>query len=36
VFAAIIIIGVIGLMVDIILAQIGKKLFPWDKTQATI
>ena len=33
VFAAIIIIGVIGLLTDIILAKIGKKLFPWDKTQ---
>ena len=33
VFAAIIIIGVIGLLTDIILAKIGKRLFPWDKAQ---
>lgn len=31
VFAAIIMIGVIGLVTDMILARIGKKLFPWDK-----
>lgn len=31
VFAAIMIIGVIGLVSDILLARIGKKLFPWDK-----
>jgi NitT/TauT family transport system permease protein len=31
VFAAIMIIGVIGLISDLILARLGKKLFPWDK-----
>lgn len=31
VFAAIMIIGVIGLLTDILLAKLGKKLFPWDK-----
>jgi len=31
VFAAIMIIGVIGLVSDILLAHLGKKLFPWDK-----
>jgi len=31
VFAAIIIIGVIGLLSDMLLARLGKKLFPWDK-----
>ena len=36
VFAAIVIIGVIGLTFDILLAAIGKKLFPWQKEQATI
>ena len=30
VFAAIIIIGIIGLVTDIILAKLGKRLFPWD------
>ncbi len=32
VFAAIIIIGIIGLLSDILLAKLGKKLFPWDKS----
>lgn len=32
VFAAIIIIGIIGLLSDIVLAKLGKRLFPWDKT----
>lgn len=32
VFAAIIIIGIIGLGSDMILAWIGKRLFPWEKT----
>jgi len=32
VFAAIAIIGVIGLLTDILLAKLGKKLFPWDKS----
>jgi NitT/TauT family transport system permease protein len=32
VFAAIIIIGVIGLLSDILLAKLGKRLFPWDKS----
>jgi NitT/TauT family transport system permease protein len=31
VYAAIIIIGLIGLITDLFLAWIGKKLFPWDK-----
>ncbi|MBR9912314.1 MAG: ABC transporter permease [Gammaproteobacteria bacterium] len=33
VFAAIMIIGIIGLSFDILLALIGKKLFPWQKAQ---
>ncbi len=32
VFAAIFIIGVIGLLSDIILSRLGKRLFPWDKS----
>ncbi len=32
VFAAIMIIGIIGLGSDMILALVGKRLFPWDKT----
>lgn len=36
VFAAIIIIGIIGLATDIILAAIGKKLFPWQKIEESI
>jgi len=31
VFAAIMIIGVIGVITDLLLARLGKKLFPWDK-----
>ncbi len=31
VYAAIFIIGLIGLVTDLFLAWIGKKLFPWDK-----
>ncbi len=34
VFAAIIMIGIIGLMSDLILAQFGKRLFSWDNAQA--
>jgi NitT/TauT family transport system permease protein len=34
VFAAIIMIGIIGLLSDILLAKLGKRLFPWDKTAA--
>lgn len=34
VFAAIIMIGIIGLLSDFILAQLGKRLFSWDKAQA--
>jgi len=34
VFAAIIIIGVIGLTTDLILAQLGKRIFPWEKGRA--
>ena len=32
VYAAIMMIGIIGLTTDIILAAIGKKIFPWEKT----
>lgn len=32
VFAAIMMIGIIGLVTDIILAQFGKRLFPWDRS----
>ena len=32
VFAAIIIIGIIGLLSDMLLAKLGKRLFPWDKS----
>jgi NitT/TauT family transport system permease protein len=34
VYAAIIIIGIIGLGTDIILGALGRKLFPWDRTTA--
>ena len=34
VFAAIIMIGIIGLFSDFILSQLGKRLFSWDKAQA--
>lgn len=33
VFAAIIMIGIIGIVSDILLAQLGKRLFPWEKSQ---
>lgn len=33
VFAAIIMIGIIGVVSDILLAQLGKRLFPWEKVQ---
>jgi len=33
VFAAILIIGIIGLVTDIILAQLGKRLFTWEKNK---
>lgn len=33
VFAAILIIGLIGLLTDIVLAQIGKRLFPWHSSK---
>lgn len=33
VFAAIMIIGIIGLLSDIILAKLGKHLFPWERSQ---
>ncbi len=36
VFAAIIIIGVIGLATDIILSLIGKRLFPWQRAESTV
>ncbi len=32
VFAAILMIGIIGLFSDIVLSKLGRKLFPWDKT----
>jgi NitT/TauT family transport system permease protein len=34
VYAAIIIIGLMGLVTDIVLALIGRRLFPWDRTLA--
>ncbi|MDH5517405.1 MAG: ABC transporter permease [Gammaproteobacteria bacterium] len=34
VFAAIIIIGIIGLTTDLILAAAGRRIFPWEKNQA--
>lgn len=34
VFAAIIIIGIIGLTTDLILAAIGRRIFPWEKASA--
>ena len=33
VFAAIIMIGIIGIISDILLAKLGKRLFPWEKPQ---
>ncbi len=36
VFAAIIMIGIIGLSMDIILAAIGKRIFPWQKKEASV
>ena len=33
VFAAILIIGIIGLLTDLILAQLGKRLFPWHNSK---
>ncbi len=36
VFAAIIIIGIIGLTFDLILAAIGKRIFPWQKANAKV
>lgn len=35
VFAAIIIIGIIGLLSDLILARLGRRLFPWQRGTAT-
>jgi NitT/TauT family transport system permease protein len=34
VYAAIMMIGIIGLGADMALAQLGKRLFPWDRTEA--
>ncbi|MAT51822.1 MAG: nitrate ABC transporter permease [Porticoccaceae bacterium] len=34
VYAAIMMIGIIGLVTDLILARLGKKLFPWEKSRA--
>ena len=36
VYAAIIMIGIIGLGVDLILAGIGKRLFPWQKKESVV
>lgn len=36
VFAAIIMIGIIGLTIDLLLAAIGKRLFPWQKKEAAV
>jgi len=36
VFAAIIMIGIIGLTFDILLAAIGSRLFPWQRKEATV
>jgi len=36
VYAAIIIIGVIGLTTDIVLSILGKKIFPWEKSMAKV
>lgn len=33
VYAGIIVIGLIGFVTDLLLARLGKKLFPWDRTQ---
>lgn len=33
VFAAIIMIGIIGLLCDLLLARLGRRLFPWEKSQ---
>jgi len=33
VFAAIMMIGIIGFTTDIVLAKLGKRLFPWDRSQ---
>ena len=35
VFAAIMMIGIIGLAIDMLLGLIGKRLFPWQKTETT-
>ena len=36
VFAAIIIIGVIGLTIDLLLAALGKRIFPWQRSEETV
>jgi len=36
VYAAIIMIGVIGIVTDLLLAQLGKRLFPWETTQVKV
>ncbi len=36
VYAAIIMIGIIGVASDLLLAQFGKRLFPWEKSQAKV
>jgi NitT/TauT family transport system permease protein len=33
VYAAIMIIGIIGFGTDLILGRLGRRLFPWDRTQ---
>ncbi|MGB5324426.1 MAG: ABC transporter permease [Pseudomonadales bacterium] len=36
VFAAIMMIGIMGLAIDLLLAAIGRRLFPWQKTEKTV
>lgn len=36
VFAAIAMIGIIGLGIDMLLARLGRTLFPWDRTMGNI
>ena len=36
VYAAIIMIGIIGIVTDLLLAQLGKRLFPWETTQVKV
>jgi NitT/TauT family transport system permease protein len=36
VYAAIIMIGIIGVVSDLLLARLGKRLFPWEKEQVKV